>query len=227
MGAGYRQLSNALEDQIDRGISKNPDVSPDVVSNFRSSRVLAAKAHSVLDALNPATGDVSIQSLAKSGDPLSGDLKTLADFGNAVPRATQDVSKIGSPGVSHLDVLGPLLAGGIGEGAGGHWGLAAGAYPVARMAAKAYALGPGQSHAIPAVTKSAGSPEAASAAAQIIENSGIQRASGGKVDIDMLVNRLIKRWKDAKKTTDKGTEALLKVPDAAIVRALDIAGRSI
>ena len=76
-------------------------------------------------------------------------------------------------------------------------------------------------------TKSAGSPKAASAAAQIIENSGIQRASGGKVDIDMLVNRLIKRWKDAKKTTDKGTEALLKVPDAAIVRALDIAGRSI
>ena len=229
LGAGYRQLSNALEDQIDRGISKNPSVSPDLVSNFRSSRVLAAKAHSVLDALNPATGNVSIQSLAKSGDPLSGDLKTLADFGNAVPRATQDVAKIGSHGVSHLDVLGPLLGGAIGEHAMGPWGTAVAAgYPAARWAAKAWALGPGQSGAVPIVQLGqSGSPKAAAAAAQAMENSGIQRASGGKVDIDSLVNRLIKRWKETKKATDAGTKTLLRQPDSAIVCALDIAGRAI
>jgi hypothetical protein len=229
LGMGYRKLANALEDQIDRGISQNPNVSPDLVSNFRSSRVLAAKAHSVLDALNPATGDVSIQSLAKSGDPLSGDLKTLADFGNAVPRATQDVSKIGSHGVSHLDVLGPLLGGAIGEHAMGPWGTAvAAAYPTARWAAKSYALGPGQSGAIPSITTGGvGAPKAAAAATQAIENSGIQRASGGKVDIDSLVNRLIERWKDAKKETDHSTSKLLRVPDATIAKALDIAGRAI
>jgi hypothetical protein len=51
----------------------------------------------------------------------------------------------------------------------------------------------------------------------------IMRASGGKVDSDALVERLIKRWKDAKKATDRMTEPLLKVPDATIQKALNIA----
>ncbi len=55
-----------------------------------------------------------------------------------------------------------------------------------------------------------------------------QRASGGKVDnVDVLVDRLIKRWKDTKRSTDKSTEGLLKVPDAAIVKALNIAGQAL
>lgn len=57
------------------------------------------------------------------------------------------------------------------------------------------------------------------------------RASGGKVqkkpDLEMLVNRLIAKWKAAKRDTDHSTEKLLKVPDATIVKALDIAGRAI
>lgn len=52
------------------------------------------------------------------------------------------------------------------------------------------------------------------------------RATGGKVDHEVLVNRLIQRWKAAKKMNDAGTETLLKAPDASIIRALDIAGRS-
>lgn len=55
----------------------------------------------------------------------------------------------------------------------------------------------------------------------------IQRASGGKVDIDALVERLVKRWKAAKRATDRSTEPLLKLPDSTVVKALDIAGRSI
>jgi hypothetical protein len=51
----------------------------------------------------------------------------------------------------------------------------------------------------------------------------IERASGGKVDHEALVERLISRWKAAKKATDKTSEALLKVPDATITRALKIA----
>lgn len=48
------------------------------------------------------------------------------------------------------------------------------------------------------------------------------RATGGKVDHEALVQRLIKRWKAAKKDTDKTTEPLLRQSDAAIVRALEI-----
>jgi len=54
----------------------------------------------------------------------------------------------------------------------------------------------------------------------------IERAEGGKVDHEALLNRLVQRWKAAKKMNDAGTETLLKAPDASIIRALDIAGRS-
>jgi hypothetical protein len=51
----------------------------------------------------------------------------------------------------------------------------------------------------------------------------VERASGGRVDIDSLVNRLISRWKSAKRETDATTKPLLNQPDAAIIKALDIA----
>jgi hypothetical protein len=55
-----------------------------------------------------------------------------------------------------------------------------------------------------------------------------QRASGGKVlSHEDLVNRLISKWKAAKKETDATTKPMLKIPDAAIVRALDIAGSAL
>ena len=52
----------------------------------------------------------------------------------------------------------------------------------------------------------------------------VEYASGGKVEsTDVLVNRLMTRWKHAKKATDATTKPLLHMPDAAIVKALDIA----
>jgi len=54
----------------------------------------------------------------------------------------------------------------------------------------------------------------------------VERATGGKVDHEALLEKLIQRWKSAKKMNDAGTETLLKAPDASIIRALDIAGRS-
>lgn len=55
----------------------------------------------------------------------------------------------------------------------------------------------------------------------------VARATGGKVDNqEALLGKLIQRYKAAKKMNDAGTETLLKAPDASIIRALDIAGRS-
>ncbi len=235
LSAGYKQLATALEDQIDEGISQKPDVDPKTVANFRASRVLAAKAHSVLDSFNPERGTLSIQSLAKSGDPLTGNLKTIADFGNAAPKATQDAAKVGSHGVSHLDTLGTMFTSAFGEHVAGPWGAAAGAaYPLARWGARAYALGPGQTGAIPEIATgaAAGAPKTSAAAVQGLEGAqdAITRATGGKVekpDLESLVNKLIARWKAAKRETDKSTKPLLKVPDATIVKSLDIAGRAI
>jgi hypothetical protein len=56
----------------------------------------------------------------------------------------------------------------------------------------------------------------------------VARASGGRVsNIEGLVAKLMNRWKAAKRETDKSTKPLLKMPDATIVKALDIAGRAI
>lgn len=54
-------------------------------------------------------------------------------------------------------------------------------------------------------------------------DTGIARASGGKVDHDALVEKLYQRWKSAKRDTDKSTKGFLGVPDAAIIRALEVA----
>lgn len=59
------------------------------------------------------------------------------------------------------------------------------------------------------------------------EGADIARASGGKVDHEALVNRLMNRWKAAKKETDKTTKPLLQLPDSTVVKALEIAGKAI
>lgn len=61
-----------------------------------------------------------------------------------------------------------------------------------------------------------------------LDTGRVQRASGGKVDdIGPLVTRLIGMVKQAKRATDKGTSALLNVPDESIVKALDVAQQAI
>ena len=56
---------------------------------------------------------------------------------------------------------------------------------------------------------------------------GIQRATGGKVDSDALVGRLMARWKQAKRATHETTKPLLGASDDAIAKALQVAQESI
>jgi hypothetical protein len=53
--------------------------------------------------------------------------------------------------------------------------------------------------------------------------SRVPRASGGRVDHEALVEKLMNRWHTARKDSKKSTQPLLWLPDTAIVRALDIA----
>lgn len=64
----------------------------DMVQAIKEARVLIAKTHTVEKALNPQTGDVSAQVLAKEltkGKKLSGGLLVAAKAGQAFPKATQ------------------------------------------------------------------------------------------------------------------------------------------
>lgn len=166
LAAGYKQIADALENQIDRAaqariVAGDKSIDPNVVNNFREGRKLIAKTYTVQDALNPASNDVSLQVLGrmrKAGDPMEGELGQLGDFGASFEKASQPPAKIGSAGVNHLEggltgmmaaALGTLgghehgtlgMIGGVGVGMG---------LPFARRGAVNWALGPGQSAAIP------------------------------------------------------------------------------
>lgn len=105
LGGAYRGISKALEDAIERGLARRGKDGAEILKNFRDARQLIAKTHSVGDALNQSTGTVSATKLAQQlgrGKPLSGDLKTIAQFGQAFPKAAREFNE-SLPGVSPLD----------------------------------------------------------------------------------------------------------------------------
>lgn len=112
-GAGNKELgkslksgANALEDAIDAHLTTS-GAPPDVLSNFRNARQTIAKTYSVEKALNPTTGDISASVLAaqlKRGRPLTGELRTIAEAGQAFPKATQTLQQ-NYNAVSPLDYL--------------------------------------------------------------------------------------------------------------------------
>jgi hypothetical protein len=103
LGNAYREASAALEDAIDRNLQASGKA--DLLGSFRNARQTIAKTYSVEKALNESTGNVSAQKLAAQlgrGKPLSGELKTAAQFAQAYPKAAQEISS-SMPGVSPLD----------------------------------------------------------------------------------------------------------------------------
>ena len=103
LGKANKAAAAALEDQIERHLKGAGDDA--AMAAFRKARQDIAKSYSVQKAVNPATGDVSAQSLARElvkGKPLSGDLRAIAEVGNAFPKATQSL-KEAPKAVSPLD----------------------------------------------------------------------------------------------------------------------------
>lgn len=69
-----------------------------------------------------------------------------------------------------------------------------------------------------------GIPDQAQQSAPRANGGRIERKSGGRVDnVQPLVDELMRKFKQAKKVTDKTTEPLLDQPDDAIVKALKVA----
>ncbi len=78
----------------------------DLVQGLRDARTLIAKTYSVERAMNPTTGNVDAQTLAKLAKKgvLSGGLKVAANMASAFPKAAQPVERMGSlPQLSPLD----------------------------------------------------------------------------------------------------------------------------
>ena len=90
LGKASKAAATALEDQIERHLKDAGNA--EAMAAFREARKTIAKTYTVQKALNPQTGDVSAIQLARQLDknlPLSGDILTAAQFGQAFPKAAQ------------------------------------------------------------------------------------------------------------------------------------------
>jgi hypothetical protein len=105
LGIMQREAATIVEDELSGHLAKTNQWH--LAEQFAEARTLIAKVYTVESALNPATGNVAAASLSRQlskGKPLSGELRTAAEFGRAFPKATREVNE-SMPGISPLDVF--------------------------------------------------------------------------------------------------------------------------
>lgn len=111
-GKAYKGAAGALEDAIEGHLKSLGQPGGDLLKNFRDARQTIAKTYTVQGALNPQTGNVNAVKLGADlakGRPLSGELRTVAEVGQAFPKATQAL-KEAPKATSPLDWFGGTAA---------------------------------------------------------------------------------------------------------------------
>lgn len=131
-GRFYKGTAHEVENLIERNLLYTGSGGKETRTAFKEARQLIAKSHAAEAALNPATGNINAATFAaalKKGKPMTGEMRQVAEFAGAFPKAAQLPERIGSqPGISPLDAAVAVLKG----GAGGV--LTLGARPAARAA---------------------------------------------------------------------------------------------
>ena len=114
LGKTQNAIANAMEDMIERNLKAAEQ--PKLLQAYRDARKTLAKVYDVEGALNAASGTVDAAALAnklKKGRPLTGELRTIAEFARQFPKAVQTPERMGSlPQLSPLDfgALGTISA---------------------------------------------------------------------------------------------------------------------
>lgn len=114
-GKAYRQGAAALEDALEGHLQSMGQPAADILQGFRDARQLIAKSYTVQKALNPQTGAVNAVKLAAElakNRPLAGELRTIAEAGQAFPKALQALKEAPKAN-SVLDVVTALGAGAV------------------------------------------------------------------------------------------------------------------
>jgi hypothetical protein len=123
IGRASKKAAEAIENALENHLSKTNQ--GDLLNKFRDARQLIAKTYSVEKAANATTGTIDAKKLAaqlQRGKPLSAELKDIAQFSQAFPKASQATEAMGSlPQLSPLDyfagLVGGVSTGGVGAGA--------------------------------------------------------------------------------------------------------------
>ena len=123
IGRASKKAADAIENALEVHLSKTGQT--DLLNKFKDARQLIAKTYTIEKAANTTTGTIDAKKLAaqlQKGKPLSGELKSIAQFSQAFPKASQATEGMGSlPQLSPLDyfagVVGGVSTGGLGAGA--------------------------------------------------------------------------------------------------------------
>jgi hypothetical protein len=120
LGKVNKKAAEVLENTIENHLANTKQT--DLLSKFREARQLIAKTYSIEKAANTTTGTVDAKKLAaqlQKGKPLSGELKDIAQFSQAFPKASQTTESMGSLSqISPFDLALGLI-GGVGTGGAG------------------------------------------------------------------------------------------------------------
>lgn len=139
LGKANKAIANAYETAIDDALQASGKT--DMLAAYRAARKKIAQSATVEKAIREGAGTLDARILARElqkGKPLSGGIKTAAQFANTFDKAAQPPHLIGSPGVHNLTAMfstGSGAAGAAGGAAvGGPMGAAIGggvgaAYP--------------------------------------------------------------------------------------------------
>lgn len=104
LGSAQMKIAAAMEDLIDRNLQASGR--PELLGAYRDARTTLAKVYDVEKALT-AAGNIDAKKLAaqlKKGRPLTGELRTVAEFADQFPKAAQTLEGMGSlPQASPLD----------------------------------------------------------------------------------------------------------------------------
>ncbi|WP_333906860.1 hypothetical protein [Delftia acidovorans] len=94
-GKAYRQGAAALEDALEGHLKEMGQPAAEILEGFRNARQLIAKTYSVQSALGPngSVNALKLGSALSKGRPLSGELRTIAEFAQAFPRAAQSLKE--------------------------------------------------------------------------------------------------------------------------------------
>lgn len=106
LGKAYREISGAMESAIERSLARRGKDAAKLLGEFRQARQLIAKSYSAEGALNASTGSFNAGKMATQlakGKPLTGDMKKVAEFATAFPKAAKLVLDSGS--VRNTDVI--------------------------------------------------------------------------------------------------------------------------
>jgi hypothetical protein len=111
VGKAQRAVANALEEQLGKASSAPPEL----LDAFRQARTTFAKIHSVENALNEASGNVSAAKLGSEfakGKPLSGGLETIGRTQQAFQKSLASQKGDAMPGISPFDAMTGMISAG-------------------------------------------------------------------------------------------------------------------